>query len=119
MDILWTPTEFSAISGVHGSCFISDHKIVSCLVDFPSVTNHQVKVVTFRQYHQINVDRFKDDLVASAFVAYLSHNVDTLYEQYVYSLSDLLDIHAPMKTRCLAKPAPGLITNEFRNANCW
>ena len=62
--------EFLAISEVHGSCFISDHKSVSCLVDFPSVANHQAKVVTFRQYHKINVDRLKEDLVAPAFVAY-------------------------------------------------
>ena len=86
--------------------FISDHKIVTCLVDFPSVANHQDKVVTFRQYHKINVDRFKEDLGASAFVAYLLEDIDTLYEQYVSSLSGLLDIHAPMKTRRLTKPAP-------------
>ena len=118
LDLLLAPTEFSAISEVHGSCFISDHKIISCLVDFPSVANHHDKVVTFHQYHKINVDRLKEDPAASAFVANLSDDIDTLYEQYVYSLLDLLDIHAPLKTRRLAKPAPGWITNEFRTAKC-
>ena len=118
LDLLLAPTEFSAISDVHGSCFISDHKIISCLVDFPCVENHHDKIVTFRQYHKINVDRLREDLAASAFVAHPSDDIDTLYEQYVSSLSDLLDIHAPLKTRRLTKPAPGWITNEFRTTKC-
>ena len=36
LDLLLAPMEFSAISEVHGLCFISDHKIISCSVDFPS-----------------------------------------------------------------------------------
>ena len=56
---------------------------------------------------------FKDDLAASAFVANPSNDIDSLYEQYVSSLLDLLDIHAPLKTRRLAKPAPGWINNGF------
>ena len=99
LDLLFAPTEFSAISEVHGLCFISNHKIISCLVDFPSVANHHDKVVTFRQYHKINVGRLKEDLAAFAFVANPSDDIDTLYEQYVSSLSDLLDIHAPLKAR--------------------
>ena len=68
------------------------------------MANHQDKVVAFRQYHKINVVRLSEDLAASAFVAYPSDDIDTLYEQYVSNLSDLTDIHAPMKTRCLTKP---------------
>ena len=79
------PTKFSAISEVHGSCFISDHKIISFLFYFPSVANHHDKVVTFRQYHKINVDRLKEDLATSAFVANPSDETDTLHEQYVFS----------------------------------
>ena len=116
--LLLAPTDFSAISEVHGSCFISDHKIISCLVEFPCVANHHGKIVTFHQYHKINVDRLREDLAASAFGAHPSDDIDTLYEQYVSSLSDLLDIRAPLKTRRLTKPTPGWITNEFRTAKC-
>ena len=118
IDLLVAPTEFSAISDIHSSCFISDHKIISCLVDFLCVANHHDKIVTFRQYHKINVDRLREDLAASAFVAHPSDDIDPLYEQYVSSLSDLLDIHAPLKTRRLTKPAPSWITNEYRTAKC-
>ena len=82
------------------------------------MANHHDKVVTFCQYHKINVDRLKEDLAASAFVANPSDDINILYEQYVSSSSDLLDIHAPLKTRRLAKPAPDWITNEFRTAKC-
>ena len=103
---------------MHGSCFICDHEIVSFLVNIPSVANHQDKLVTFGQPHKINIDGLKDDLAASAFVAYLSHNIDTLSEQYMSSLSDLLDIHSPIKMRRLTKATPDWITNEFRTSKC-
>ena len=83
------------------------------------MTNYQdKKVLTFHQYHKINIDRLRDDLAVSAFVAFPSDDIDTLYEQFVSSLSDLLDIHAPMKTRRLTKPSLGLMTNEFRTEKC-
>ena len=74
------------------------------------------KVVTFCQYHKINVDRLKEDLAASAFVVNPSDDIDTLYEQYISSFSD--HIHAPLKMRRLTKPAPGWISNQFRTAKC-
>ena len=50
LDLLLAPTKYIHL---YSLCFIGDHKIVSCLVDFPSVANHQDKVVTFCQYHKI------------------------------------------------------------------
>ena len=58
LDLLMAPSEFSAISDVKGSGFISDHKIISCVVDFPSLDTPIQKVVTFRQYHKLNIDKF-------------------------------------------------------------
>ena len=52
------------------------------------------------------------DLRNAPFVAYQS------YEQDVSSLSNLLDIHAPLKIRHLPKPAPSWITNGFQTAKC-
>ena len=48
LDLLMAPSEFSAISDVKGSGFISDHKIISCVVDFSSLDTPIQKVVTFR-----------------------------------------------------------------------
>ena len=46
LDLLMAPSKFSAISDVKGSGFISDHKIISCVVDFPSSDTPIQKVVT-------------------------------------------------------------------------
>ena len=112
------PSEFSAISDVKGSGFISDQKIISCVVDFPSSDTPMQKVVTFRQYHKLNIDKFKSYLLAIPFVSSPSDDIDLLHEQYMSGLSGLLDIHAPMKTKQLIKPAPSWITDEYRTAKC-
>ena len=112
------PSEFSAISDVKGSGFISDHKIISCVVDFPSLDTPIQKVVTFRQYHKLNIDKFRSDLLTIPFVSSPSDDIDLLHEQYMSGLSGLLDIHAPVKTKQLIKPAPSWITDEYRTAKC-
>ena len=118
LDLLMAPSEFSTISGVKGSGFISDHKIISCVVDFPSSDTPMQKVVTFRQYHKLNIDKFRSDLLAILFVSSPSDDIDLLHEQYLSGLSGLLDIYAPVKTKQLIKPAPSWITDEYRTAKC-
>ena len=118
LDLLMAPSEFSAISDVKGSGFISDHKIISCVVDFPSSDTPMQKVVTFRQYHKLNIDKFRSDLLAIPFLSSPSDDIDLLHEQYMSGLPGLLDIHAPVKTKQLIKPAPSWITDEYRTAKC-
>ena len=118
LDLLMAPSKFSAISDVKGSGFISDHKIIYCVVDFPSSDTPMQKVVTFRQYHKLNIDKFRSDLLAIPFVSSPSDDIDLLHEQYMSGLSGLLDIHAPVKTKQLIKPAPSWITDEYRTAKC-
>ena len=69
LDLLITPSKFSEISNVKGSGFIRDHKIISCMVDFPSLDTSMQKVVTFGQYHKMDIDKFRSDLLANPFVS--------------------------------------------------
>ena len=87
------------------------------MVDFPSLDTPIQKVVTFRQYHKLDIDKFRSD-IAIPFVSSPSDDIELLYEQYMYGLSGLLDIHAPVKTKQLIKPAPSWITDEYRTAKC-
>ena len=112
------PSKFSAISDVKGSGFISDHKIISCVVDFPSLDTPMQKVVTFRQYNKLNINKFRSDLQAIPFVSSPSDDIDLLHEQYMSVLSGLLDIHAPVKIKQLIKPAPSWITDKYRTDKC-
>ena len=68
------------------------------------------KVVTFLQYHKMDVDKFRSDLLAIPFVISPSDDIDLLHEQYMSSLSGFLDIHAPVKTKQLIKPVLSWIT---------
>ena len=106
LDLLMATSKFSAISDVKGSGFISDHKIISFVVDFPSSDTPIQKVVTFCQYHKLNIIRF---------ISSPSNDIDVLHEQY---MSGLLDIHAPVKTKQHIKPAPSWITDKYRTAKC-
>ena len=117
LDLLMAPSKFSAISDVKGSGFVSDHKIISCVVDFPSSATPLWKVVTFRQYHKLNIDKVRSDLQAIPFVSSPSDDIDLLHEQYMSGLSGILDIHASVKTKQLIKPVPSWITDEYRTAN--
>ena len=76
------------------------------------------KVVTFRQYHKLNIDKFRSDLQIIPFVSSPSDDTDLLHEEYMSDLSGLLDIHAPVKTKQLIKPVPSWITDEYRTAKC-
>ena len=118
LDLFMAPSEFSAISNVKGSGFISDHKIIYCVVDFPSSDTSMQKVVTLHQYHKLNNDNFRSDILAIPFVSSPSDDIDLLHEQYMSGLSGLLDIHAPVKTKQLITPAPSWITDEYRTAKC-
>ena len=106
LDLLMAPSKFSAISDVKVSGFISDHKIISCVLDFPPLVTPMHKVVTFCQYHKLHIDKFRSDLPDIPFVSSPSDDIDLLHEQYISGLSSLLDIHAPVKTKQLIKPAP-------------
>ena len=118
LDLLMAPSKFSAIPDVKSSGFISDHRIISCAGDFPSSDTPMQKVVTFRQYHKLNIAKFRSDLLAIPFVSSQSGDIDLLHEQYMSGLSGLLDIHAPVKTKQLIKPEASWITDEYRTAKC-
>ena len=76
------------------------------------------KVVAFHQYHKLDIDKFRSDLLVIPFVSSPSDDIDLLHEQYMSGLAGLLDIHAPVKTIQLIKPAPSWITDEYRTAKC-
>ena len=99
LDLLMAPSKFSAISDVKGSGFISYHKIISCVINFPSLDTSMQKIVTFHQYHKLNIDKFRSDLLAIPFVSSPFDDIDLLHEQYMSGLPGLLDIHAPLNTK--------------------
>jgi len=101
LDCLITPSDFTGIG-----C-IGDHFCVGCRLDFRSPSKYTVKQITFRQYHRINRDQMRCDLLNTAFFSSPSDNAFALYAQGVSNVSYVPDQHAPLKTKCLTKPKPG------------
>ena len=62
LDCLITPSDFTGIG-----C-IGDHFCVGCRLDFRSPSKYTVKQITFRQYHRIDRDHLRCDLLSTAFV---------------------------------------------------
>lgn len=116
LDLLITPSDFQGIANICDMGCISDHFGISCKLDMNSPLLHIAKLITFRQYHKMDRDEIKCDLHNTAFVVSPSDNASDLYEQYINSLSSILEKHAPLKTKCLSKPTPVWITQPYREA---
>jgi len=109
LDCLITPSDIDNVSNI--GC-ISDNFCVGCKLDFRSPSKYTAKQITFRQYHRIDRDQMRCDLLNTAFVASPSDNVSDLYAQYISNLSYVLDQHVPLKTKCLTKPKLVWITRQ-------
>jgi hypothetical protein len=116
LDFLITPSDFTGVANIRNMGCISDHFCVSCKLDISSPHKHTAKRITFRQYHKLDYDQMKHDLQNTAFVMSPSDNVSDLYDQYINSLSSVLEKHAPLKTKCLSQPTPVWITQQYREA---
>ena len=115
LDFLITSSDFTVDNVCSMDC-ISDHFCVGFKLNISSAPKPPAKHVTFRQYHKIDRDQMKHDLENKAFVMSPSDNVTDLHDQYISSLSSILDKHAQLKTKCLSKPAPVWTTQQYRNA---
>ena len=57
------------------------------------------KMVSYRKYGSIDIDGFCDDIRNSPFFTDPADTVDTLVEQYESVLTDIVDKHAPLKSK--------------------
>ena len=118
LDLLIAPSHFTGINSIQNHGCFSDHFCISCNLDMPSPLKYSDEVITFRQYHKIDVDKFTDDLSKTDFICSPASDIDDLFDQYNECLASVLDKHAPKKTKRLSKPAPPWITDSYREAKC-
>jgi len=116
LDLLITPTNFTGLSNLKSSDCLSDHFCITSQLDMFDSPLYKNEVISFRQYHKIDMDKFITDIQNTEFVKTPASNIDDLYNQYHHSLSSILDKHAPTTTKILRKPAPLWITDKFREA---
>ena len=59
------------------------------------------KTLRFRKLRDIQLDDFKQDILSSPLVMSPAHDIETLSRQFDTVLSELLDKHAPLHTKCI------------------
>ena len=57
------------------------------------------KMVSYRRYHRIDIDQFRNDLSSIQFVLSPEGSAAELYRQYVVGVTQVLDKHAPIISR--------------------
>ena len=96
LDLLITRL-WGAIHDINVDFMISDHISTLCglaLGKPPPV----VKKMTFRRYHEIDMDSFKNDIKES-FASVQYDSVDSIVKLYNTGLRDILEFHAPLQSK--------------------
>ena len=84
------------------STFVSDHN--SILFSLKTGKSHPVRKITeFRNVKSIDVNDFNNDILASDLIKPLPSRTDDVVSKYNIVLRELLDKHAPLKTRAIAQ----------------
>ena len=116
LDFLITFSDFSGLRHIKNIGCISDHFAIACQFDLASPPKYSAKQITFRQFHKINMTQIKHDIGSTTFVNAPSTNASDLHKQYIEDMSNVLEKHAPLKTKPLRKPAPVWVTQKYREA---
>ena len=92
----------------------SDHSAVSCnlTLDRPPAMKRKMR---YRKLRQIDIEKFKQDIENSTLYTNPAHDPEGLALQYDTVLSQLLDLHAPQKEKCITiRPNAPWYTDELR-----
>ena len=82
-----------------GTFPISDHFIIQCPIGFPWPAL-SCKELTFCKLKNIDIAKFSADIASSMLCASVNwDNIDALSDCFNMTLTDILDKHAPLKTR--------------------
>ena len=80
---------------------ISDHFIIQCPIGFPRPAL-SCKELTFRKLKNIDIAEFSADIASSVLCASVHwDNIDALSDCFNMTITDILDKHAPLKTRIM------------------
>ena len=112
LDLLLTKSNNDHILNVDATDAFSDHFSITCTLHLPTPSSQINATVSFRNYHKINKEKIKTDLISSDLISNPSNDADTLYKQYHTTLTTLIDKHAPLHTKhTKAKYIPGWVND--------
>jgi len=85
--------------------FISDHNIIKCILNIPK-ENVTRKTITYRKFSQVDLKAFSSDL---EFKLPTTPSLQDLVDHFEQKVSEIVDLHAPTRTRTLT----------IRHKNLW
>jgi hypothetical protein len=98
----------------------SDHFPVLSTVNITPPSPPPLSKVTYRSIKSVNIEKFKQDILSSSLIMHPPTKLSDLVDCYNYTLSSILDKHAPVKTEFIRlKPANPWFTpalNKLKHA---
>ena len=117
LDVLISPCDSDFVHNVHVGDFISDHAAIQCQLDFSHPTTCIEKMVSYRRYHRIDIDQFRNDLSNIPFVLSPGGTAAERYDQYLVGVTQVLDKHAPIISRMTKRQSDEWLSDSYRMAH--
>ena len=101
--------------------YISDHTFVVCQLNTKKPATF-MEIITYRKYKQIDIEKFKNDIEQSCLYTMTEStcnedtcDMETMAAQYNTTLRQIMDDHAPEKTKTVKKkPAMPWFNDEIK-----
>ena len=116
LDVLISPCDSDFVRNVNVWDFISDHAVIRCQLDFSHPSTSIDKWVSYRRYHRIDIDQFRNDLNNIPFVRSPESTAAELYDQYITGVAQVLDKHAPIISRKAKQQSDEWLSDSYRMA---
>ncbi|KAK2151927.1 hypothetical protein LSH36_345g00012 [Paralvinella palmiformis] len=98
LDLAISRDEVNLIKAVSASSMLSDHFLVNINLSLQK-QSVSAKVISYRRYKSIDKESFLADLRVSSLVLDPPDDVDHLVDLYDNTLRDIVDQHAPLRTK--------------------
>ena len=98
LDVLISPGDSDFVRNVNVGDFISDHAAIRCQLDFSHPAICIEKMVSYRRYHRIDINQFRNDLRNIPFVLSPAGTATELYDQYRADVTQVPDKRSETST---------------------
>ena len=117
IDVILTNTPYRIASHLNTCVGISDfHNLVCAATKMFAPKDYKRKII-YRSYKKFDNDTFVSDLSYVPFdICNIFDNVDDVMWAYNLLLNDIVNLHAPVKSRILRKPQIPYMNGELRKA---
>ena len=117
LDVLISPGDSDFVYNVYIGDFISDHAAIRCQLNFSHPPTCMEKMVSYRRYHRIDIDQFRNDLSNIPFVPSPVSTATGLYDQYMVGVTQVLDSYAPIISRMTKRQSDEWLSDSYRMAH--